>query len=347
MYCRALCHQLRTALLTVLLVVSAAQCSDDSNRSQPATRRFVLRYEAGVRDVHPGTAVQLWLPLWHDSPHQRLHGVRIRGAGRIQLTRDPRYGNQILFARWTGPVEGAAVQVELELTRVEVRAPVFGGHRGRAFQGASNVVPVQLSETQRQLYLSPSRLVPVGGPALRLLRGLPSEGDEVRLAYAIYHKVLAHMTYRKVGTGWGRGSVEWACQAGYGNCTDFHSLFMAMTRYYGIPTRFVIGFPLPERRGHGVIPGYHCWAYFHVDGIGWIPVDISEADKHPALTEYYFGNLTENRVALSVGRDIPLVPPAAAGQLNYFVYPHAEINGRPVSRDRLWWRVTFRDIADR
>src|SRR3712207_7840796 len=40
---------------------------------------------------------------------------------------------------------------------------------------------------------------------------------------------------------------------------------------------------------------YHCWAAFAPAGRGWVPVDISEADKHPEMTDYYFGNLTADR----------------------------------------------------
>ncbi len=331
-------------LLAILVPLLPASAGEDVD--PPKTRRFVLRYEAGVRDVPADARVRLWLPLWHESPYQQMHGLRVRTAGTIKLTRGARYGNQFAYAEWTGPVRGAAVQVELELTRTEVRAPVFLGVRGAKYGGVSNVAPVKLSPEERGLYLSPSRLVPVGGPAVQLLKGLPTEGDQVKLAYRLYQKVLDHMTYRKVGTGWGRGSVAWACQAGYGNCTDFHSLFLAMVRYFGIPARFVIGFPLPEQRGSGTIPGYHCWAYFHVDGIGWVPVDISEADKYPPLAEYYFGNLTENRVALSVGRDIVLEPAASSGPLNYFVYPHVEIDGTPARSGQVWWRVSFRDVEE-
>jgi hypothetical protein len=37
---------------------------------------------------------------------------------------------------------------------------------------------------------------------------------------------------------------------------------------------------------------------------GWVPVDISEANRNPELKEYYFGNLTEDRVRFTTGRDI-------------------------------------------
>ena len=36
------------------------------------------------------------------------------------------------------------------------------------------------------------------------------------------------MRYDKSGTGWGHGDVLYACDAKKGNCTAFHSLFIAM-----------------------------------------------------------------------------------------------------------------------
>ncbi|NIN98761.1 MAG: transglutaminase domain-containing protein, partial [Anaerolineae bacterium] len=64
--------------------------------------------------------------------------------------------------------------------------------------------------------------------------------------------------------------------------------------------------------------GYHCWAKFFLPGAGWVPVDISEADKHPSKVDYFFGTICENRVAFSVGRDILLTPPQQGERLNYF-----------------------------
>jgi len=64
-------------------------------------------------------------------------------------------------------------------------------------------------------------------------------------ARAIYDYVFTTMRYDKTGTGWGHGDVLYACDAKKGNCTDFHSLFIAMARSQGIPARFEIGFPLP------------------------------------------------------------------------------------------------------
>ncbi len=63
----------------------------------------------------------------------------------------------------------------------------------------------------------------------------------------------------------------------------------------GIPARFEIGFPVPGA-AEGAIPGYHCWAEFFLDGVGWVPVDISEAWKDPKKHDYFFGTLDADRV---------------------------------------------------
>ena len=148
-------------------------------------------------------------------------------------------------------------------------------------------------------------------------------------AHAIYDYLLATMKYDKTIPGWGHGDTERACDIKAGNCTDFHSLFMSMARAKGIPARFVIGFPMTAE--HGTVSGYHCWAEFYVKGQGWIPVDPSEASKSSdsARRAYLFGNLDPDRVQFTMGRDLVLTPPTAE-PLNYFIYPHAEANGKEV-----------------
>jgi transglutaminase-like putative cysteine protease len=37
-----------------------------------------------------------------------------------------------------------------------------------------------------------------------------------------------------------------------------------------IPARFQIGFPLPANKHSAEIPGYHCWAEFYLDSVGWV-----------------------------------------------------------------------------
>ncbi len=74
-------------------------------------------------------------------------------------------------------------------------------------------------------------------------------------------------------------------------------------------------------------------------------MDISEARQHPELRQYYFGNLTENRVMFSTGRDLVLVPKQQGPPLNYFVYPYVEVDGKPWPADKIKKRFTYRDIG--
>ena len=61
-----------------------------------------------------------------------------------------------------------------------------------------------------------------------------------------------------------------------------------------------------------------------------MPVDISEADKHPDKTEFFFGSLDASRVSFSYGRALVLTPAQPGPPLNYFVKAYAEANGQPV-----------------
>jgi len=168
------------------------------------------------------------------------------------------------------------------------------------------------------------------------------KNGDVEKAYAIYDYVFHTLRYDKSGTGWGRGDAMWACDSKHGNCTDFHSLFMALMRAEKIPARFEIGFPVPANTSQGDIPGYHCWSEFYLSGLGWVPVDISEAWKDPAKHDFFFGSLDTNRVQFAVGRDVKLNPPQGGPPLNYFVYPYVELNAQPY--DHVEKKFSFHDL---
>ena len=89
-------------------------------------------------------------------------------------------------------------------------------------------------------------------------------------------------------------------------------------------------------------PGYHCWAEFYLDGLGWVPIDASEAWLNPSRHNFYFGSLDPDRVMLTTGRDLHLVPPQKGEALNYFVYPYAELDGQPY--DGVKHQFSFRDL---
>jgi transglutaminase-like putative cysteine protease len=304
----------RVCVLSCLLIALAfAAHAQDS-------RHFTFHYAFTVKNLPAGKKVRIWMPAARSDAYQEVKIVSAKGDLPVKKTRESKYGNEIYFAE-----TGSATQAELHF---EVEYDVVR-HERVALNAAPHVVAASLTIKEKQGDLQPDALVPVTGLpadlAVKVTQGKTAPLDKAR---AIYDYVFTTMKYDKTGTGWGHGDVLYACDAKKGNCTDFHSLFIAMARSQGIPARFEIGFPLPPDKHSAEISGYHCWADFYVEGKGWIPVDISEAWKHPEKRDYFFGSHDVNRVQFSMGRDLGLNPAQDGKALNYFVYPYVEVDGQ-------------------
>lgn len=294
-------------------------------------RHFEFEYASKAVNLQPGSKVRVWLPIPSTSQYQAVSVKSSRLPAMVTTTREPEYGNCMAYFETTAPQNGeVSFSITYGITRAEVKAL---GKDGK-----------ELTAKERRLFLKPNRLVPTTGRPLDLLKGINLPGEPLDLGRFLYNRVDSHMKYDKSRPGYGHGDSVWACDSQFGNCTDFHSLFISLARAKGLPARFEIGFPIPETRGTGTISGYHCWAFFHTDRHDWIPTDISEADKHPEMKDYYFGSLTENRVAFSTGRDLNLVPRQSGEPLNYFVYPYIEVDGKPLPKDHMQKASRYTDI---
>jgi transglutaminase-like putative cysteine protease len=304
--------------------------AENPAKDTPRSRTFLFTYSALVTDLTPGQKARIWLPVPASNAEQEVEIVSKDVPAGSQIETEQQYGNKILYAEAVGGKDGT---ISLKVTYRVMRREVRGGND-------------KISEDEKQMarLLEPDARVPIDGKPLELIKGKKVPKNQLAAAKVFYDVVNGHMRYSKEGTGWGNGDSNWACDSGYGNCTDFHSLFISLARSRKIPTKFEIGFPLPEKRGAGEIPGYHCWAWFHPQGKGWVPVDISEANKckDEKLREYYFGNLTEDRVLFSTGRDITLAPKQAGKPLNFFVYPYVEVDEKPY--DKVKRKFSFEDV---
>lgn len=303
---------MRWLSLLALLILPAL-----ATDTAPRERTFHFSYQATVKDVPAGAGkLSLWIPVPHDDAWQRITNLKIESpSGHAMQTRTAAEGNTMAEVSVPNPASGElTVRMTFDAVRKEHRQAV----------GAN--------EASLDRYLRPDRLVPlddkIRGWAEEVVRAVNAKTD-LEKARAIYEHVVATVKYDKTGKGWGRGDIYYACDARRGNCTDFHAIVIGYSRAVGLPARFAIGFPLPADRGEGAIAGYHCWAEVYVRGAGWIPIDASEAAKNPSKREYFFGAHDENRIELSKGRDVMLEPRQQGEPLNYFVYPYAEMDGKP------------------
>lgn len=313
-----------------------------SQRSGAKVRTFQFDYKFRVKDLKPGasskSAVRVWWPCPPSNRYQQVTQLSATTPDHVPIQNhsERQFGNRIDFIETWPPAEEAFdVGVSYRVERREVR---------RDDLAAAPSASEKLSDKERATYLRPNTMVPVSGKPLTLLDQVVLQKDKMARARQLYDIVDAHVAYKKVGTGWGQGDSNWVCDSGYGNCTDFHSLFMSLARSQGIPTRFEIGFSIPTGKREGRVDGYHCWAWFYLDGRGWIPVDISEADKHPEMKDYYFGDLTADRVMFTTGRDLVLEPKTAEGPRNFFIYPYAECDGKALPQDNIELQFAFKEI---
>ena len=325
---------MRLRVLSTLLLLFFSACaitaqpaSNPQKFSAPA-RTFRFTYSFTVKDIPSGAKqLRVWVPVPQSDEHQTVRVLNVQAPAKTQMTRDAEYGNRIMYVEMQNPVPAKAdFSVEYEVTRRQYSRGDYAQLERK--DQRPGVVPASM-----QRLVSPDNLIPTDGKIKALaVQVTGSQTGTVAKAKAAYDYLFTTMRYDKTGTGWGRGDAVWACDAKHGNCTDFHSPFIGMLRADDIPSRFDIGFPLPEDKEKGDIPGYHCWAEFYAAKIGWVPVDISEAWKAKQKEDYFFGSVDANRVQFSTGRDITLSPKQDGPALNYFVYPYVELDGKPYEK---------------
>jgi transglutaminase-like putative cysteine protease len=254
---------------------------------------------------------RMWLPLAVTDPFQTIEIKSIKAPGKQKFLDEAEHGNKILYLELGSKDSKKEVEIIYKVKRLEKSAYAEDLNDPSKYLAAENLVPI--NDDFRSI-------------AEKVIKG--KKGKLVQ-ARALYDHVIDRMSYKKYGEGWGNGDAIYACDARSGNCTDFHSYFIALARSVNMPARFSIGAAIPSARDEGEISGYHCWAEFFAEGKWW-PVDISEADKYSNLATYYFGHHPANRIEFSRGRDIVVQPGPTSGPINFFAYPVFEIASKPV-----------------
>ncbi|MEZ5504047.1 MAG: transglutaminase-like domain-containing protein [Halioglobus sp.] len=319
---------MRKALLAALCLLAMGSLANT-----PETRVFEFSYDIPEQEFPSTEAVDIFIPMPTEEAGQRVLAQSLQSSLPGEVGREPTYGNTYYHIHRPA---GSSVPLSASLRWTVARDITTATGTG------------ELTPEQRDRALAPDALVPVGDkilqPILAEIHQKRADDSPASTARAIYDWVVDNVEYKKVGTGWGNGDTFWACSERYGNCTDFHALFISLARTEGIPARFEIGFPVPEDRAEGEIGGYHCWVKFYLPDRGWVPIDASEAAKHPELRELLYGSYPADRIHFSTGRDLVLSPGSAAAPLNYFIYPYVEVGGKPWP-GKVATRFSFADVA--
>src|SRR5581483_1848896 len=222
-------HFLRTVLRTAFVLslccqLPAARAAEEPAKSE-GSRSFLFTSGEKLKSLQPGQSARIWLPVAPTDDDQKADLIELDLPSVARIEREPKYGNPILYLEGKADVSGS---IALSLTYRIVRREVSGDASGKA-----SVLPAEST-----LFLRRDAKVPVGGKSMQLLKGRTMPSNQVDIARLLYDVVDNHLVYRKDKPGWGTGDADWACDSGFGNCTDFHSLFISMARAQHIPAKF-------------------------------------------------------------------------------------------------------------
>ncbi len=297
----------------------------------PEFRTVDFSYEFFIEGIPKETKeLKVWLPILPQTPYQDIQEINIEPQEGGKISYDKTYYNKILNYMIASPQDSSL--------RFNVRYRVKRSEYSNRYVPSGSLPKEDLSK-----YLRADRLVTISSKVKAIAEEITqAKTTTMDKARAIYDYVFTNVSYDKVIPGWGNGDTERVCLLKAGNCTDFHSLFISLARASRIPAKFIMGVPLPNDKREGEIPGYHCWAEFYDEELGWVPVDISQAWKNKSKYEYYFGAIGADRLEVSVGRDIVLEPNANTEPLNYFFYPYVEVDGKKFSQVKTSLR--FEDV---
>jgi len=339
-------------IMIILAILVITPCIMNANVLE--ARSLDFDYEVYLENIpQDALELKLWIPILPETDYQIIEEITFDSVEISKNTEDLLYENRIHYVSLKPPFDPTyKFVVSYKIKRLEhenkprsyltntpensQHTKIPSGPRVQSSPQGVNEITSNNKNVDQVIahpnedfskFLKANRLVTLSDSVKEIAEKI-TEDKETTLekARAIYDYIYENVSYDKTIPGWGNGDTQRVCNIKAGNCTDFHSFFISLSRASGIPAKFKIGVPLILEE-EGEQSNYHCWAEFYDQKLGWIPVDISEAWKDKSKHDYYFGTLDENRLEFTQGRDIILQPRQAGEPLNYFIYPYAEVDG--------------------
>jgi len=215
-------------------------------------------------DEAPGAVIQRLHLTPRDGPGQRVVEWRIEvEGGSLELETTDYHDNRVHLCRHD-PLVGSIVITCFGVVEVDDLGGIVGPHDGA----------VPLAQ-----FLQPTPLS-TAGPQLRLLvrdmESLQKTGDlgEPALMHHLSAQIRSRIVYTKDVTDV-TTTAEQAMKQGAGVCQDHVHAFITVARCLGFAARYVSGYLMLDDTN--MQTASHAWAEVHLDGLGWVGFDISNA----------------------------------------------------------------------
>lgn len=185
-------------------------------------------------------------------------GVSTLGA-TVEAEYDDHYGNRVMLLNIDPDSRMLEIGVEGEIETID-RTGVLGPHRGH--------LPLWV-------YRRDTALTAPGEGIAALVEGFRDHGDsDLSLLHALSARIGETVAYR-TGATTVTTTAEGALENGAGVCQDQTHIFLAAARAMGYPARYVSGYLMMNDRVEQ--EAGHAWAEAHVEGLGWVGFDVSNA----------------------------------------------------------------------
>lgn len=352
-------------ILLVAVSFGAASCqSTQAPGPFPGKSTFQVENSISVPVPAGAKEVRVWFPLPRHEDGQSITHLAVEAPAGWREASDTQ-GNRYVYVAVASPGEKVAVKTTFTVERQE--------QRGKLDPAATR--PLNDDEKKQYAALLGNDTYVVADAEIVALAA-KIRGDEtnpLKIARKLYDWTLDNVEYWvKDPSKWKAspvGSSDYCLKNRTGNCTDFHSLWTALARASGIPTRMKYGSLFkPSLDGQDKDASYHCWPESWFPGLGWVPNDVAVADifagpitldanntdrvtlttangyrgPDQGLVDYYFGNLDPRRVTWTLGRDLVFDPKQAGGPVNMNAKGYVEVDGKELPKfDR---KMTFREV---
>ncbi|WP_208349151.1 transglutaminase family protein [Pseudaestuariivita rosea] len=222
------------------------------------------------------------LNIGHTSKYRFEHPVHY---GLQQLRKTPKSRSSQAIRNWTIEIEGGRIETEFtdhhandvtlisfdpsatEIT-IQCRGLVETTDEHGVVGKQRGCIPLWLFQRSTEL----TRATP---NVRRLTKGLREAHDnDIALLHALSARIIDAVRY-EIGQTDTATSADTAIERGSGVCQDHAHIFIAAARAMDFPARYVSGYLMMDDRTEQ--DATHAWAEAHIDGIGWVGFDISNA----------------------------------------------------------------------
>ncbi len=310
-------------------------------------RSGTITFNIEVNAPEKAGIVKLWFPYPTSDLDQTISNLKFNGNySNFTMSREPQSGALYLYTEWSGPIKKRQLSISFHARAKERRVS--------RLVDSGEPIPQEVKK-----YLEAEFWVPSNDPKIRSLAKKITVGKKgiLQKARAVYDWTVENTRRDPDVPGCGLGNVEATLASRSGKCADISSVYVALARGAGVPAREVFGLRLGKPGQTDITDGHHCWAEFYLPGTGWVPVDPADVRKimlqknldlsaARPYRDYYFGAVDEYRITLQKGGRGLTFAEGNAEKVNYFMYPYAEVDGKPLDYCRpktFRFTVSFRE----